>query len=347
MSLRGDSLRTKMRRSRRGCRGFGSKVRSLHRLMRKHGHEVPEDVAPAHESAAEASYHGSRSGAAQVAQHPDGQQQQQQRQRQQQQATVKIRCCGKGSRLAAHRSAAATVKGEVAAETRTGVRGAAVKADEEHARARPQTAGDRSSSDHRVAADGLNGESRWVASDIQQGRDAHESVAHPAGGLAAQAHRGAAGRTAEVAAELQVDGSGSGAVDGDDRRGALRMPRKWRLRGHEGMTVDVEVWQRSSVADWIPVRAVAGLRLWKAMLTTMSWLTVACVYGCASGAWMALAVAVTVLTARLWSNPSTAVRGAEPQVQSGQRSDTGNPEAVAAMPISGKQGKKSRSKKAK
>merc|ERR1712188_53834 len=36
---------------------------------------------------------------------------------------------------------------------------------------------------------------------------------------------------------------------------------------------------------------------------------------------------------------------AEPQVQSGQLSVTGDPEAMAAMPKSGKQGRKSRSKK--
>lgn len=231
-------------------------------------------------------------------------------------------------------------------ETHATVRGAAVRVGHvEHASAQLQPAGDRLDSGCRLA-DGVNGvdeESRRLG-DIRQA-GAHASAAQPAGGVT-HAHGSAAGRgIAEEAAEVQESGSDHGAGHGDSRVDAQALPRgrRWWLRGHDCLTAAVV--QSRNFTEWFPARAVTGLRLWMAVF--VAWLYAAFVYGFAASvfAWgvIALAVAVAVFWA---SYPRGATsNGVEPPVQSGQLSVTGDPEAMAAMPRSGKQGRKSRSKK--
>lgn len=103
--------------------------------------------------------------------------------------------------------------------------------------------------------------------------------------------------------------------------------------------------QGQNFADWFPVRVVTGLRLW--MAVCIAWLYVAFVYGFAAGefAWGVTAMAVAVAVFWVRYPDSVTMEQAEPQVQSGQLSVTGDPEAMAAMPKSGKQGRKPRSKK--
>jgi len=230
-------------------------------------------------------------------------------------------------------------------ETRATVRGAAVRAGSvERAGVQLQPAGDRLDSGRRSAdrADGLIKDGRQNAGDGMQVR-AHGNAARPAD-EAVTVQRERAETEAAAAAVVERAAAKLRGREKDSDDGEV-LPRRHgrKLRGHDCLTAAVQ--DRQTLTDWFPARAATGLRLWMAVFAT--WLCSAIVHGFAAGevAWGVTATAVAV--AVLWANypGSATTQGAEPQVQGGQQSDTGDPEVVAAMPKSGKQGRKSRSKK--